>query len=160
MTEWDASTANEAGTVPVHRSIPVPDEVSRPFWEYAGRKVLAVQCCLGCGHKQHPPVLLCPRCSSVSLEFRPVSGNAKLISWTEVRHPFVAGWLDHLPFTSFVVELNDCPGVYMVSDDVYFLRKDGSTLPTTQGLPMTVRFEPLSRDPWWLPQFVPQALDR
>jgi hypothetical protein len=87
--------------------------------------------------------------------FVPTSGRARLVTWTEVAHSFVDAWADDLPFTNFIVELEDHPSVLMASDDIYFLRRRGLSLPHQSGTAMAVRFEPLDGTPGALPQFVP-----
>jgi len=45
MSDWSKVT----------RPIPVPNEWTKPFWEAAKRRVLALQRCQACKHFQHPP---------------------------------------------------------------------------------------------------------
>ena len=62
---------------PVTKPVPVPDEVTGPFWEAANRGVLAIQHCESCDYYVHPPEALCPRCQAQDLRFREVSGRAR-----------------------------------------------------------------------------------
>jgi uncharacterized OB-fold protein len=152
--------APDAGAdgVPVRRPTPVVDELTRDFWDMAANGVLGVQTCAECGSAQHPPSPECCSCGSAVLSFRPASGRARLVTWTVVEQGFVDAWSPHLPFTVFLVELDDHPGIILPSDDIYFLRRRGRRLPLRVGLPMSVRFEPLSGPPYALPQFVPDEL--
>ena len=77
-----------------------------------------------------------------------------MLSWTEVRHPFVSAWEAELPFTCFLVELKEQAGLILASDDVYFFRNRGRSFNPTVGMPVRVEFEPIE-DWQLLPQFVP-----
>lgn len=141
----------------VHRAVPVMDEITHGFWEMAQRKILGVQRCRACGRAQHPPAPDCTYCGSESLEFTAASGFAHLVTWTEVVHAFVSAWTPDLPFTAFLVELDDWPGLLMPSDDIYFLRRRGTSLPQRVNIAMSVQFEPLAGSDLLLPQFVPRG---
>lgn len=66
----------------VYPPMPAPDEVSAFFWEGVDRHELLVQRCDACGHLQHPPRIVCPRCLSTALAPTPLSGDARLVTWT------------------------------------------------------------------------------
>jgi uncharacterized protein len=89
------------------RPLPVPDEVSAPFWSAAAEHVLAVARCGQCGQFTVPPDVVCPHCQSAdpAFEFTPVSGRGIVRSWTVVREAFLPGFDDDLPFVLADVEL-------------------------------------------------------
>jgi uncharacterized protein len=89
------------------RPVPVPDEVSVPFWSAAAEHVLTVARCGRCGLFTVPPDVACPRChaSDPGFEFTPVSGRGVIRSWTVVRQAFLPGFDDDLPFVLVDVEL-------------------------------------------------------
>lgn len=135
------------------RPRPVPDEITRPFWEFARRGVLAVQRCRTCRSYQHPPRPLCLRCFSHQLEFEPVSGRGKLWSFTVTRHPLVRGFEELIPYVCLVVQLEEQPDIYMVSD----WRPEPDELARLYpGLAMRVVFEPADEG-LVLPQFRPEV---
>src|SRR5439155_262362 len=70
----------------VTRPIPVPNELSRPFWDAARQKVLALQRCQACKHFQHPPYATCVRCMGIDLKFEPVSGKGAIYAYTIMYH--------------------------------------------------------------------------
>jgi uncharacterized protein len=89
------------------RPVPVPDEVSAPFWSAAAEHVLTVARCRRCGAFTVPPDVVCPHCHSAdpAFEFTPVSGRGAVRSWTVVRQAFLPGFDADLPFVLVDVEL-------------------------------------------------------
>ena len=68
--------------------LPEVTELSRPFWEGCRDNRLKIQFCKHCQTFQWYPRALCVRCSnSNDLEWRPVSGNGVVYSFTVVRFP-------------------------------------------------------------------------
>lgn len=100
----------------ITRPVPVPDAVSQGFWDAAAQGRLAVQRCGGCGVFQHPPRAMCRECAGTALGFAPVSGEARLWSWTTTHHNVVSGLEAALPYTVLVVELVEQAGLFMLSD--------------------------------------------
>ena len=65
---------NRRGHLP--RPIPVPDEVSKPFWDACNEQRLIIQNCKSCDRMQYPPEKLCSSCgSSEDLDWVEVSGK-------------------------------------------------------------------------------------
>lgn len=65
--------------------VPPPDEVTAGWWAATGEHRLVVQCCAGCGHRQHPPRALCTRCGSTGeLDWAAVSGRGVVDACTVV----------------------------------------------------------------------------
>lgn len=62
-------------TVPgfVPGEVPVPDDVTAPWWQATRQRRLLVQRCTACGHVQHPPRALCTSC-----------GRLDRVDWVEV----------------------------------------------------------------------------
>lgn len=143
----------------IAREPPVADALTARFWDLASQHVLAVQSCNRCKRYQHPPGFLCSSCRSSSLRYRPMSGRARLLSWTIVHRSFSEDWAADVPFTVFQVELHEQAGLTMISDDLYFLRRRQLTLPLQAGLAMRVAFEPIAGTSLFLPQFVPEGMD-
>jgi uncharacterized protein len=101
------------------KPVPVADDLSQPFWEAAkGRRPVA-QRCAECGYYNHPPRLVCDRCSSQRLEFTPVSGRGTIYSFTVMHQPSVAGFEGEVPYINIVVELEQQPMLFMVSNLPY-----------------------------------------
>jgi uncharacterized protein len=142
-------------TAPTRRAVPriapAIDDLTAGFWEAAGRGELAVQRCGSCGAYQHPPQPLCTSCGAERGPFVPVSGRARLVSWTVTQHAVVPALADELPYVCLVVELVEQDGLWLVSDQLG-LAPDHVDLRV--GLPMRVTFDVTVGD-LVLPQFVP-----
>jgi uncharacterized protein len=91
------------------RPLPVPDELSAPFWAATAEHVLAIARCGQCSHFTVPPDVVCPHCHSTepNFEFVPVSGRGIVRSWTVVRQAFLPGFEADLPFVLIDVELRE-----------------------------------------------------
>ncbi len=99
-----------------HRSSPVIDELSRPFWEGALRRELVIQQCVHCGFLQHPPHPECARCYRSSRAFTKVSGEGVIYEAAIVCAPLVAGWESAVPYACVVIELSEQPGLLIGSN--------------------------------------------
>ena len=119
--------------------LPVPDEMSAPFWEACARHVLVLARCSQCGEVSHPPDVTCPNCNSLDPRFAwvPVSGRGKLRSWTVIRHSFLSGF--KLPFLLVDVQLDEHPQVRMLGRLV-----DGPAAKLALGEPLEVTFDDLA----------------
>ena len=98
------------------RPLPVPDDLSAPFWAAAAEHVLTVARCTQCGAFTMPPDVVCLHCASTdpSFVFTPVSGRGAIRSWTVVRQAFLPGFEDELPFVLVDVELVEQPDLRMI----------------------------------------------
>lgn len=89
------------------RPVPVPDEVSEPFWGAASDHVLTVAKCSRCGQFTHPPDVVCLHCGSTDPQFvfTPVSGAGIVRSWTVMHQSFLPGFDEDIPFVLVDVEI-------------------------------------------------------
>ncbi|AFA73572.1 hypothetical protein GPOL_c25430 [Gordonia polyisoprenivorans VH2] len=98
------------------RQSPIPDELDAPFYAAANEDRLVIQFCTDCDRWQYPPKHNCSACShSTGLVWRQVSGDGTIYSFAVVHDTQIAVLRDELPFTAAVIELNECPGIVMVS---------------------------------------------
>jgi hypothetical protein len=78
--------------VSAHPPLPVPDEVSKPFWDGVSNRRLLVQQCTQCHQYQFPPRDVCGQCRQAEPPFVEVSGRGTVFSFTETvsgaRHPY------------------------------------------------------------------------
>jgi uncharacterized OB-fold protein len=58
--------------------IPVPDALTKPFWDAVNQKKLVVQKCEK-GHLNYPPRAKCFECNSDKLTWSPVKGRGKIL---------------------------------------------------------------------------------
>lgn len=58
------------------------DELTSPFWSALNQGVLSLQTCASCGKFRMPPSPYCPHCTSTQSSWRPLSGRARLYTYT------------------------------------------------------------------------------
>jgi hypothetical protein len=135
------------------RPVPIPDAISAFYWESAKRNRLAVQGFEGMDLLQHPPspVPEIPggytsgQAIPIGVE---VTGRGTLFSFTVLRQQFHPGFVDSVPIMIGLTELDDAPGVRILTNIVEAQHDE-----LCIGMPMEVVFE--SRGEMALPQFRP-----
>jgi uncharacterized OB-fold protein len=105
-----------AAAVKSEKPVPVADQLSQPLWDAAKEGRLVVQRCAECGYYNHPPRPSCDRCSAQRLEYAPVSGRGTIYTFTVMHQPSVAGFESEVPYINIVVELEEQPMLFMVSN--------------------------------------------
>ena len=95
-----------------------PNQITQGYWDACRRHELAIQRCTACGHFQHPPRQICGKCRTFDLELAPTSGRGKVFTFIVVHHPVHASLQPHLPYNVALVELEDAPGVRIVTNVV------------------------------------------
>ncbi|WP_220277289.1 Zn-ribbon domain-containing OB-fold protein [Streptomyces himalayensis] len=122
----------------VARPVPVPDELSAPYWEAAARHVLAIARCSVCGAFAVPPDQTCPHCRTTdpAFVFEPVSGRGAVRSWTVVRQSSLPGFAADVPFMLVDVELVEQSGLRIIGRLL-----DGPDAALHVGHRVTVAFE-------------------
>ncbi|HXG17982.1 MAG TPA: OB-fold domain-containing protein [Methylomirabilota bacterium] len=98
------------------RPLPAVDDLSRPFWEAAKQHRLVIQRCSQCGYFNHPPRPVCDACLSQQLTFTPVSGKGTIYTFSVMYQPNVAGFEDQIPYLNVLVELDEQPRLFMVTN--------------------------------------------
>jgi uncharacterized protein len=90
------------------RPVPVPDEVSAPYWRAAAEGRLVLARCARCRRFCHPPAVVCPNCGSTTPDFAfdEVAGNGSVRSWTVLHQASLAGFEDDVPFVLVDIELD------------------------------------------------------
>ena len=97
--------------------IPVPDEVSKPFWDACNERRLMLQNCTACNRLQHPPEAKCSECGSADhLEWREMSGRGKIISHCVVHDSRQLLRSPDQPFNIGVITLEEDPGINFLSN--------------------------------------------
>ncbi|MEI7925672.1 MAG: OB-fold domain-containing protein [Chloroflexota bacterium] len=133
--------------VPPKRPIPVPDDLTRGFWEAAGRGALAAQHCDDCNFYTHPPRTLCGGCGSPAVAWKDVSGKGKIYSWAVMRMQSVQGFEQSVPYCTLLVELDEQPKLLLAG----YLPGEGEGL--SIGAPVEVFFEDIEGSDLKLPNF-------
>jgi uncharacterized protein len=130
------------------RPAPLPDDITRFFWDGASVGRLLVQRCEACRRLQYPPDIICVYCQSQLLTVEQVSGQASLYSFAIVNRPFHTGFSSSVPYIVALVELSEQPGLRMLSNVV-----DAESADLQLDMAMEVVFRP--RRDIQLPQFRP-----
>lgn len=87
------------------KPLPLPTPVTAPFWEGLAAGRIRLQSCLDCGEWVFYPRSHCNHCLSDQLEWRVVTGNATLYTFTIARQPTSPHFADEVPQLLAVVEL-------------------------------------------------------
>lgn len=88
-----------------NKPMPVPTEISAPFWEGLKAERLLIQQCNQCSHWVFYPRRHCPQCLAHELTWREVNGEATLYSFTVTRIATLADFADEMPQMLAVIEL-------------------------------------------------------
>jgi uncharacterized OB-fold protein len=122
------------------RPLPVPDELSTPYWQATADHVLALARCSRCGVVSHPPDVVCSHCGSTEPGFvwTPVEGAGRVRSWTIMRQSFLPGFDDEVPFVLVDVELAEHPEVRLIGRLI-----EGVDAPLRLGAGVRVAFDDL-----------------
>ena len=116
------------------KPVPVPDDLSRPFWDGCARGELFLQECTACGTLGRLPRVACPRCSTSPLRWRRSSGRGEVHSFTVVRRPPSPAFAADVPYVLALVELDE--GVRMMTNLLGVPVEEARI-----GLPVEVAFE-------------------
>ena len=138
-------------TTQVSPPLPLPDELTTPFWDGSAQSQLVIQSCNSCGHLQHPPEPVCSACLSFDLGSAAVSGKGTVYTFCIATQAFHPWFEDKLPFVIAVVELDEQPNLKMITNVV-----DVDPDAVRVGDRVEVTFSPLGEG-FMLPVFRPAA---
>jgi uncharacterized protein len=93
------------------KPLPVPSEVSAPYWEGLALGELRLQRCGDCGRYVFYPRSVCPHCLGERLEWVPTSGRGRVYSHTIVRRAMNPAFAAEVPYVFAIVELDEGPRV-------------------------------------------------
>lgn len=126
------------------KPVPVPDEISRFYWDAAEEGQLSVQRCSTCRRYLFPPSVACPRCLTETLVPTPVSGRGRVHAFTVARQAFDPSF--EVPYVLALVEIDEDPDVRILTN---LVQSDPAAV--TGGAAVEVVFE--RRGKTVLPQF-------
>jgi uncharacterized protein len=114
---------------------PAVNAETRPYWEAARAGKLLVKHCTACNRSHFYPRTMCPFCRSTHTEWREVSGQGTIYSYTVMRRaqpPFVVAYVtldEGVTMFTNIVECN--PDALAIGQPVRvsFLEREGLTLP-------------------------------
>jgi uncharacterized OB-fold protein len=96
--------------------IPVPDEVSQPFWDAVQERRLIVQKCSGCNTLQYPPRAACQDCNSNELTWVETSGKGHVLTWGVLEDSHLPVRAADQPLNLAVVTLDEDPNINFYSN--------------------------------------------
>ena len=95
---------------------PVPDEMTKPFWDACNEGRLVIQNCKACNNMQYPPASTCGLCESKdNLEWREVSGRGKIHTYGVVYDCPIRMLQADQPFNLAVISLEEDPEIMLYS---------------------------------------------
>lgn len=92
------------------KPLPLPDNVSAPYWAAARDGRLLIQECPQCGNRQWYPRSLCTRCAAEP-EWLECTGRGVVHTYCVIRQMGTAGFRDEVPYVVAMVELDEGPRI-------------------------------------------------
>ena len=133
-----------------NKPLPIPDPVTRPFWDSLKAHAVQLQRCSACDRFIYYPRAVCPGCLSEDLAWSPVSGRGVVHAFTiPHRHPNPA-FGSEVPYVVALIELEE--GVRMMSN---LIDVDPTPEAVRIGLPVEIVYDDVT-DEITLPTFRPR----
>src|SRR5262249_25969430 len=109
-------------STPYTKPLPHLTRINTPYWEGLKNHELKLPKCNVCGHTGHPPASrVCPNClTQDNYDFTKLSGRGKIWAWVRMHQRYFEGFAADLPYTIVYVELEERPGLRMMSNLVDF----------------------------------------
>ena len=120
------------------KPIPVPDELSKPFWDAVNERRLMVQSCTTCSKLQYPPRETCASCgASVDhLEWHEVEGRGHVVGNIVVHDTRLRRLQRDIPHNLAMIGLDEDPSL------LFFANLPGTPVDEVpNGAPVEVIFE-------------------
>ena len=97
--------------------IPVPDDLSRPFWDGVNERRLLLQHCAACAKLQYPPQPACQVCGSADgLEWQEVAGRGHIATYIVIEDGRLNRRMPDQPYNLALVTLDADPTVNFYSN--------------------------------------------
>ena len=132
------------------RVLPKLTSLNEAFWTGGRDGELRILRCGDCATWVHPPQPICPACTGKNLGAQPVSGRARVATFTVNHQEWIPGSKD--PYVIAIVELEEEPSVRLTTNVVGCAPRE-----VRVGMPVRVVFE--ERDDVWIPLFEPNTVD-
>ena len=98
------------------KPVPVPDALSKPFWDAVQERRLVLQTCTACNRKQYPPEPRCAACGSAEhLEWREVKGRGRIYGYCVMYDSRLIPLHEDQPFNIAVIKLEEDPEIMFFS---------------------------------------------
>jgi uncharacterized OB-fold protein len=138
---------SQAASAPVAKPVPIPDEISAPFFDGAREGRLMLQHCPSCDGWSFPVRERCPHCFAAGLTWRAASGLGTLYTFTIMHQVMNPGFAGSVPYNVSQIDLDE--GVRMICNVIGI---DNAQL--RPGMRVQAVFEAVS-DTVTLPKFRP-----
>ncbi len=90
--------------------VPVPDPMTKAFWDACNEKRLTVQYCTTCDRRQFPPEAVCRNCRfPFHLTMQDTSGRGTIIGYSITYDSRIVAWHEHQPYNNAIVALEEDP---------------------------------------------------
>lgn len=89
------------------KPLPVPDPVTKPFWDGLQQRELRIQRCTACGQGVFYPRTGCPNCGSRALEWIATAGRGTLHAFTIAHRGVPAAFKGSAPYVVAMVDLDE-----------------------------------------------------
>jgi len=90
--------------------IPVPDELSKPFWDAVNAKRLVLQHCIGRNKLHYPPQQTCHVCrSAAGLVWKEVSGGGHIATYIVIEDGRLNRRMPDQPYNLAMITLDGEP---------------------------------------------------
>jgi len=96
-------------TATVERILPIITAENAPYWQSTRAHALKLPFCMVCERAFYPVQGRCPRCLGDRLDWRAVSGRARVYSWIVVHQVYDQSFAERVPYIVAVVELDEGP---------------------------------------------------
>jgi uncharacterized OB-fold protein len=95
----------------VPKLIPVPDELSEPFWDAVNERRLVVQHCIACNTLQYPPRPACQDCGSNDLDWKETNGRGHILEFVVLDDSHLPLRAQDQPVNLALVTLDEDPRI-------------------------------------------------
>ncbi len=121
------------------RPLPRLEGSTAEWYGFLKNHELRFQRCMNCGRWRHVPREYCASCGSDESEWAQSSGKGTVFTWTTVYRPLHPGFVDDVPYSGVVVELEEGPRVMTWVTDV-------GPDDLSMGMPVEVWFDDVTED--------------
>jgi uncharacterized OB-fold protein len=99
------------------RPAPVPNDLTKPFWDACNERKLVLQICTACESLQYPPAPRCNQCGVADkLAWREVQGKGHIDVYLVMRDSRIKGFQGAQPINFAVITLDEDPGINFLSN--------------------------------------------
>lgn len=97
--------------------IPVPDELSKPFWDAINEQRLVMQTCSVCNRMQYPPENTCRECGSDQhFTWREVQGQGIIDGYVVIHDSRLRAFHSEQPYNVAIIRLEEHPEIKFFSN--------------------------------------------